>query len=430
MDVGPSYQDTLKYTFETHKQHMANQRFTGTISLTSLGLSPEMVRSTASMLVGQGGANIRRMTGEVPGSHIRLFKGILGHHEKCGVRECDSVLISARTQDGVRLIATMIKKDIQSLMDPCKNSSRPTITLDCLKEAVGSVIGKGGAKLKDIQGSAGGNCFIRHDQGLGKFVVSADDEDSVCEAKLQIEKAIQKFHDTKHWWGGQSDNSDSDGDMEDARPGLKETEAERVQRELLSAMFKSSPVTNGMSERDRWSIRESLGNKLSADGSPVYKTYWGKAHQGVSTQCSGTHAVPWSEVDNEIERRRQETMALNEKLIKKDREMGNEKDRQRWEDSWETPTDTESNSSWDAIESHSDNLQTLKSASGSKELQEHQAKVDDEKTHARAMVIVRSKVRKPQVKASNPVDLCDMMSGSKPGGGSNKVDLGDLMASL
>ena len=409
---------------------MANQRFTGSISLTSIGLSPGMVRSTASMLVGQGGANIKRMTTKVPGSHVRLFNKTLGLHEKCGVGECDSVLISARSVEDVRVIATMIKGDIQSLMDPCKNSSRPTLTVDCPTEAVGSVIGKGGGKLRDIQGAVGGNCFIRHDQGLGKFVVSSDDEDSLSDAKLHIENAIQKFDDMKHTWLPRPIKSDSDCDMEVACPGLKETEAERVQRELLSAMFKSSPVTNGMSERDRWSIRESLGNKLSADGSPVYKTYWGKAHQGVSTQCSGTHAVPWSEVDNEIERRRQETMALNEKLIKKDREMGNEKDRQRWEDSWETPTDTESNSSWDAIESHSDNLQTLKSASGSKELQEHQAKVDDEKTHARAMVVVRSKVRKPQVKASNPVDLCDMMSGSKPGGGSNKVDLGDLMASL
>jgi len=284
---------------------MANQRFTGSISLTSIELSPGMVRSTASMLVGQGGTNIKRMTTKVPGSHVRLFNKTIGLHEKCGVGECDSVLISARSAEDVHVIATMIKGDIQSLMDPCKNSSRPTLTVDCPTEAVGSVIGKGGGKLRDIQGAVGGNCFIRHDQGLGKFVVSSDDEDSLSDAKLHIENAIQKFDDMKHTWLPRPIKSDSDCDMEVACPGLKETEAERVQRELLSAMFKSSPVTNGMSERDRWSIRESLGNKLSADGSPVYKTYWGKAHQDVSTQCSGTHAVPWSEVDDEIERRHQ-----------------------------------------------------------------------------------------------------------------------------
>jgi hypothetical protein len=392
-----------------------------------------MVRSTASMLVGQGGANIRRMTSEVSGSHIRLFKGTLGHHEKCGVRECDSLLISARTQDGVRLIATMIKKDIQSLMDPCKNSSRPTITVDCLKEAVGSVIGKGGAKLKDIQGSVGGNCFIRHDQGLGKFVVSADDEGSVSDAKLQIEKAIQRFHDTKHWWGGQSDNPDSDGDMEDARPGRKETEAERVQRELLTAMFKRGPVTKEMSERDRWSIRETLGKQQNVDGSPVYKPYWGQNPHGGTAQYSGTHAVPWAEVDKEIARRQQESRVLEEKRLQREKDLSNEKDRQSWEDSWETRTDTDSNSSWDAIEGHADKLEVLKNATGTGELQEKQVKVDDEKAHKRGMVFASSRVRKSKkaiVAVNTQVDLGDMMPLPKPATENFQVDLGDLMTCL
>jgi hypothetical protein len=407
---------------------MANQRFTGTISLTSFDLSHEMVRSTASMLIGQGGTNIRRMTGEVPGSHVRLFKSTLGHHDKCGVRECDSVLVSARSQDDVLKIAKMIKNDIQSLMDPSKNSSRPTITMDCPKEAVGSVIGKGGTKLKDIQGFAGGDCFIRHDQGLGKFVISADNQCSLNAAELHIVKAIQKFHDTKHKWDSRSDNSDSDGDMEDVRPGRQETQKER---ELLTAMFKRGAVTKGMSERDRWSIRETLGKRQNADGSPVYKPYWRQTPHGGSAQYSGTHTVPWAEVDREIARRQQESRVLEEKRLQREKDLSNEKDRQSWEDSWETRTDTDSNSTWDAIEGHADKLVALKDAAGTSELQEKQEKVDDEKATKRVMVVASSRVRKSKANkgdVNTQVDLSDIMT--KPATENTQVDLADLMVGL
>ncbi len=394
---------------------MAANRFNGTIALADFGLSPDQVQATASMIFGQGGGNIRRMTTQVPGTHIRLFNRKIGPDGRCSVRECDAVQISGRSQEDVRKIAQMIKTDVQALQDPAKNTTRPTVMVDCPKEAVGSVIGRGGTKLKDIQRESGGTCFIRHDREVQKFVVTADDHESLETAHTLNERAIQKYNDTKYKWETPNP-TDSDEEMESIRPNRQESVQERAQRELLEAMFKSGPVKQGLSERERWAIREKLAESKNPDGSKRYEPYWGYDQRGKSQYFDGIHAVPWSEVDKEIQRLEEESYTLEQNLKAQRVVQKNEEDRQSWEADWDISEDTVSTSSWDAIEGHSEKLKRVKDGSGVGELQETQDKENEVREHKREMVVLTSR-RRPKKTQAVPA----------PRPGNTQVDLSDLL---
>ena len=74
----------------------------------------------------------------------------------------------------------------------------------------------------------------------------------------------------------------------------------KEEKKALEMEFKRMITSNhqpGMSERERWTIREELSKKCNTFGEPLYPSYRNK-HTG--RKFEGVHAVPWDEVDRHI----------------------------------------------------------------------------------------------------------------------------------
>ena len=121
-----------------------------------------------------------------------------------------------------------------------------------------------------------GNCFIRHDREVQKFVVTADDHESRGLHTL-IERAIQKYNDTKYKWETPNP-TDSDERWSPFAPTDRSLYKNELS-ELLEAMFKSGPVKQGLSEREV-GYQGELAESKNPDGSKRYEPYWGYDPRG------------------------------------------------------------------------------------------------------------------------------------------------------
>jgi len=269
-------------------------RFEGTIHLSVFGIDSEDVPGVASMIIGRGGSNIKRLATTVPGGHIRLFNaggsfnGVL-----CSTSACDTVLITGRSEEDVKRLAGLIKADVLTYLDPTRESSKPRLLVSCPKEAVGSVIKKSGIGLKSIENSAGDDCFIVHEHYNNHFVVTASTEVAVQRAKLGIESAIQRYEDGKvihqRLEGGSKEYVDPHPivELEDVRTLLKWDPKGNPEKERLVKAL----------------IREEMSKWEYADGTLVHQDYVVYDDDGTERILAGIDAVPSYAVDDELEER-------------------------------------------------------------------------------------------------------------------------------
>jgi hypothetical protein len=283
------------------KQH---SRFEGVIPLSVFGIEAEGTAAVASMIIGRGGSNIKRLTTAVPGGHIRLFNTEQGVDASCNVRGCDAVLVTGRSGEDVKRLAGLIKQDVLSFIDPIKESSKPRVVVICPEEATGSVIKKGGKGLKWIEECAGDDCFIVHEYDKKHFVVTANTEAAVQRGKIGIESAIHKYEDEKAIHMRQQKDADEQSDSSNGFCILGDEMAEVVEESISEkALSHYSPHSDHMAKQ---LMREEMSRWQYDDGTLIHPDYFVYDTDGTERVLSGVEAVPWYAVEEELEAREEE----------------------------------------------------------------------------------------------------------------------------
>ena len=308
-------------------------RSEGTISLTQMGVPSNKIGEVAAMLIGRRGSGIKRYTKAAAGSFIKLFNGEKGKDAKAAVADCDTVYISARSDEDVRKVASMITQDIQAFFDPSVKSTRPSLEVDCPTDAVGTVIGKRGENLKRLMRHIGEGCYVIHNSATGKFEVTADNKNACLRTEQKIKDAIHDFYEDQKQYkrnrrrgtsapqgeDTKSSNSfaafeasdsdeDSDGELdEDEVRLIAQKKRDKMAQDLKAQMFSNGSSIDSIKrdERYRWEVRHDLAKMDDPEtGGPLFPDYTARVG-GRTRKFTGVHAVPWAEVDNEIQRRKE-----------------------------------------------------------------------------------------------------------------------------
>jgi hypothetical protein len=363
-----SHLQLSKQTMSQYNNTRANTRSEGQIDLLQMGVPADKLVEVAAMIVGSRGSGIKRYTAKVTGTYVKLFSSTAGRDVRVSLDECDTVYISGRSDADVQKVAAMVNQDVQAHFDPSVQSTRPAISTPCPPEAAGTVIGHRGENLKRIQRYIADGCYINHNYATGQFDITANDLQACQRAAEKIKDAIRAYFDEQKRYkrqkrrggdqapcqentssnsfsalGGDSTDDDSDLD-EDAVREMAEQRRRKMANELQRAFYdnssNSSIEQNKKDERYRWTVREELSTMNDPDtGAPLYEEYSVKDRtSGRLRHFTGIHAVPWSAVDQELQRRK--AIGQRQADERQDRRSGLANHRQeqdRHKDSFFTP---------------------------------------------------------------------------------------------
>lgn len=264
-----------------------NQRYEGTITINA----PEgKQREVVSMLLGRFGSNIRRIIETVGNkTFIKLYNSKKGNSYMWGEpEECDKIFISSQTEQSLRRAAKMLKDDMNAVLYGTKSSKfESVVKVD--KEAVGTIIGKRGYRLRQIMNTVGKGCFIIFKKELEGFLVTVESEEQLKTANDEILKQETQYFTKK----SQHINSDTqERTMENNRSTLFKGQSYKSRYHNLKNL-----------EREKWAIRQELSELRNSNGELVYPSYFVKDHKtGRKKHLVGVYAVPWAAV-NEVMKR-------------------------------------------------------------------------------------------------------------------------------
>ena len=288
--------NTNKLTNTDTMSMSKNTRYEGTIAI----MGPIKIRQEVVLvLIGKSGSNIQQIR-EVVGNdtYIRIFDSTKekGYTQRI-FKKCDKIYISSNNEKSLRKAAMMLKKTMNEFINVQENvpenpeNEEKPINLECVvqvrEEAIGTIIGKGGNNLRQLMSRIGNGCYIVFKRELNGFLISGNTKETLELGK----KAILE-----------SDNSYF---------MKKDQHIQRHNKSSLQASFMSgqSYELNYREQKDlnkqRWEIREELSRLYNTDGYPVYPAYTVKDHKtGRKKLLSGVYSVPWSAVNDVMERNR------------------------------------------------------------------------------------------------------------------------------
>ena len=332
------------------------QRFEGSISLTKLGFTSVELRKAASAIVGRGGSGIKELTNKFPGLFIKVFKSELGRDVKTRVSDCDMVYISARNQIDVKTAAKTIVERARGVINGTIPNG-PSLKVSCPQEAVGAVIGKGGAGLKQMGETAGDYCHIHFNRQTVKFEITANTQAACGRAKVYIGQRIRDFlkpkvenrpvsrtsangfsglvvDDCEPMSGGSVDEFEEI--VAASRPSIVSVALDALsQGSSRSQHSIASKTASEVPQKIRWEIREELSKKVNpVTGNKLYQPFHRKDFKtGQDQFVQGVHAVPWYAVDDFIEQRQAvHKLKHEERMDQRSKELYERQSREQLED--------------------------------------------------------------------------------------------------
>jgi len=326
----------------------------GYIDLLKHGIEASRIGEVARMLIGKGGSGIRRYTSAVNGSFVKLQEGkeLLFDQKRGNLDMCVYIYISGRTLEDVQTVAKMINQDIVNYLSGV-NVVRPWLIVVAPedRDSIGFVIGRDGMNLKRIQRFVGEDCFIVHDSVSQIFRITANSTnacrlaeckivDSIRELKQRSKKPLRIANVEKPKTLGSryecisiEEDSTSENDVVSATSSMVEEEEDRFEggwkkcskdvrkkrrteykkeeSEVERFLFDNSSISSSgsiasirASEQERRRVREYLSKEIDSEGHSRYRDIdlWDRERK-CWVKVTGVGAVPWEDVDKEINRK-------------------------------------------------------------------------------------------------------------------------------
>lgn len=265
-----------------------NHRYEGTITINA---PHEKRREVVSMLLGRFGSNIRRITETVGNkTFIKLYNSEKGDNYMWGdPQECDKIFISSQTEKSLRQAAKMLKDDMNAVLYGTKSSKFESL-VKVQKEAVGTIIGKGGYRLRQIMNTVGKGCFIIFKKELEGFLVTVESEEQLKTANDEILKQEAQYFTKKSQFANR-----------DIRERSTKSNSDIL---FKGQSYKSRYIDLKNFEREKWAIRHELSQLRNSNGELVYPSYFVRDHKtGRKKHLVGVYAVPWTAVNEEMKRK-------------------------------------------------------------------------------------------------------------------------------
>jgi len=299
---------------------MTTNKFIGNLVINSDGYNSKGTIQAA--LIGPNGSNIRRIQKNA-GSNcfVKLYNKEQGLDQaRCPARLCDSIHITADSKQAVENAAKLITKDIMALKNGSK-PSKPELIVKCPKEAVGTIIGKGGQNLRSIISMVKGGSYIVYQSDRDGFVVTADTMASAELVKALIDKNIKNFQSMQKSWAKTKkdpknttdirssgsrfailDTSDSEPEEGEADHVKMMSQKDMQSKKVLDKLDMDIKKTMDYAMRSNSGIRKrknntNYRNKVRYELSQTLNNNTGEL------KWKKMYHVPWFEVDKEINRR-------------------------------------------------------------------------------------------------------------------------------
>lgn len=304
-------------------------RVEGSISLSSMGYQDSDKGKICGVIVGRGGSGIKSITTKFPGTWITVYNERLGKDTRCRPNDCDSIYISGPSQTHVQGVVQMVAEIARDTMyGTLPKYTGPTVKVTCPLEAVGAVIGRGGVGIKSIQTKIGDQCHIYFNKESGYFEISASTQIACDRARGCIGSAIREFFTPKEAlpiskpviFSNRFDCLDTGtSDSEDELTSALEKHKDDLEQAVFSVnranAYKSrlNRKNREIPAKERWTIKEELAKKCDPNGNPLYAPFVCQ-HRG---RVTGVNAVPWSAVDEVIDKRQGKEGEVKEKFASK-----------------------------------------------------------------------------------------------------------------